>query len=35
MSNNEEPQATNASSLSPPPLLRRQGYFILFVDVHL
>jgi hypothetical protein len=35
MSNNEEPQATNASSLSASPLLRRQGYFILFIDVHM
>jgi hypothetical protein len=34
-SNNEEPRATKASILSPPPLLRRQGYFIPFVDVHL
>jgi hypothetical protein len=34
-SNNEQAQATNASSLSPPPLLRHQGYFIPFVEVHL
>jgi hypothetical protein len=34
-SNNEQPRATNASSLSPPLLLRRQGYFIPFIDVHL
>jgi hypothetical protein len=34
-SNNEQPQATNASNLSPPLLLCRQGYFIPFIDVHL
>jgi hypothetical protein len=33
--NNEQPRATDAYSLSAPPLLRRQGYFILFIDVHL
>jgi hypothetical protein len=33
--NHELPQATNASRFLPPPLLRRQGYFILFIDVHL
>jgi hypothetical protein len=34
-SKNEQPQATNTSSLLPTPLLRRQGYFIPFTDVHL
>jgi hypothetical protein len=33
--NNEQSQVINASSLSYPPLLRRQGYFIPFVDVYL
>jgi hypothetical protein len=34
MSNNEQPRATYASRFLPPPLLRHQGYFILFVNVH-
>jgi hypothetical protein len=34
MSNNEQPQVTNASSFLSPPLLRRQGYFIPFIDMH-
>jgi hypothetical protein len=34
-SNNEQPRVTNASSLSPPPLLHCQGYFIPFIDMHL
>jgi hypothetical protein len=34
-SNNEQTQVTNASSVSPPPLLRRQGYFVPLIDVHL
>jgi hypothetical protein len=33
--NNEQSWATNASSLLSPPLLRHQGYFIPFIDVHL
>jgi hypothetical protein len=33
--NNEQSRVINASSLSYPPLLRRQGYFISFIDVHL
>jgi hypothetical protein len=34
-SKNEQPRATNSSMFSPPLLLRRQGYFITFVDEHL
>jgi hypothetical protein len=33
--NTEQPLATNASMSSSPPLLHRQCYFILFVDVHM
>jgi hypothetical protein len=32
--NNEQPRATYESRFSPPLLLRRQGYFIQFIDVH-
>jgi hypothetical protein len=28
-------RATNVSRFSPPPLLRRLDYFILFIDVYL
>jgi hypothetical protein len=31
--NSHEPP--NKSRFSPPPLLRRQGYFISFIDMHL
>jgi hypothetical protein len=34
-SNNKQPEAINESRFLPPPLLCRQGYFILIVDVHL
>jgi hypothetical protein len=33
-SNNQQPRATNASRFSPPPLLRRQSYFIMFINMH-
>jgi hypothetical protein len=34
MSNYEQPRGTFASSFSLPPLLRHQGYFISFIDMH-
>jgi hypothetical protein len=34
MNDNEQPGAIYAFRFLPPPLLRRQGYFILFIDMH-